>query len=87
MPSRDTTGTRTSYSTQRRAYLKAIGAGAVATGIAGCLGNLTGTENGGGEGPLKIGVVQPYSGDLSEFGAPMENGQKLAVQHITTPAA
>ncbi|MFB6201904.1 MAG: ABC transporter substrate-binding protein, partial [Halorhabdus sp.] len=32
--------------------------------------------------PLRIGVVQPYSGDLSEFGSPMENGQRLAVKHI-----
>ncbi|MFB6195129.1 MAG: ABC transporter substrate-binding protein [Haloplanus sp.] len=32
--------------------------------------------------PLKIGVIQPYSGDLSEFGSPMENGQRLAIQHI-----
>ncbi|BBL80780.1 amino acid ABC transporter substrate-binding protein [Rubrobacter xylanophilus] len=50
-------------------------------------GGEEGGDTGGGGGDLgsltlNIGTILPLTGDLSQFGPPMENGAKLAVQQI-----
>lgn len=71
--SHDTTGH------SRRAYLKAVGAAGLSVGIAGCLGGL-----GGSGGPVEIGAVLPFSGDLEVFGVRNENGMDLALEDINS---
>ncbi|WP_136717751.1 ABC transporter substrate-binding protein [Halorientalis salina] len=67
----------------RRSFLKATGAGAVATGVAGCLG-------GGGDeesvplsdrDEIRVGVLAPAPSD-NPIGASIANGAKLAAQEI-----
>jgi branched-chain amino acid transport system substrate-binding protein len=57
----------------RRSILKAIGAGAAATGGAGLLGacssGLKGSGTSGSSGTLKIGYVSPQTGPLASFAA------------------
>lgn len=65
---------------KRRRFLRAAGAAGVA-GMAGCLEDLQGVGGGGG-GTVDVGVVIPYSGDLSDFGEPMQNGFELAREDI-----
>jgi branched-chain amino acid transport system substrate-binding protein len=60
----------------RRAYLKGIGASAVAA-TAGCLGSL-----GGGGGPFEIGMVDSLSGSLSPYGDRNQRGKDLALSDI-----
>ena len=48
-------------------------------------GTDTGTDDGGDSGssePVDIGVAIPFSGDLSDFGGPMQNGFELAREDI-----
>jgi len=48
-------------------------------------GDDDGTDDGGGGGdsePLPVGVVIPFSGDLSDFGGPMLNGLRMAQEDI-----
>ncbi|WP_169302346.1 ABC transporter substrate-binding protein [Halorientalis salina] len=59
----------------RRSFLKATGATAAATGLAGCRGS---SDSGG----FKVGVLAPLSGETSDIGQSMANGAKLAVEEI-----
>ena len=65
---------------KRRRFLRGAGALGLA-GMAGCLEDLQGGGGGGG-GTVDVGVVIPYSGDLSDFGGPMQNGFEMAKQDI-----
>jgi ABC-type branched-subunit amino acid transport system substrate-binding protein len=40
------------------------------------------TPNGGATGPLKIGVLMSFTGDLSDYGPPIAKGVELAVKEI-----
>lgn len=53
----------------------------VLTGCAGGLGNDTSTGD-SGDGPIKLGMLAPFSGSESAFGVYMENGGQLAVDEI-----
>lgn len=68
----------TSTGLSRREYLGAVGAGAVATGLAGCL---TGGPGGDG-GPIKIGTNYPLSGGLALFGQDATRGVELMVERL-----
>lgn len=74
---------------KRRRFLRLAGSvGAV--GLAGCAGEedlqeTTTTEEGGGGGdgePITVGTVIPFSGDLADFGGPMLNAMRMAVEDI-----
>jgi len=65
---------------KRRRFLRAAGALGVA-GTAGCLEDLQGGGDDGG-GTVDVGVVIPYSGDLNDFGGPMQNGFEMAKADI-----
>lgn len=62
----------------RRQFMKATGSTALVGGLAGCLGSL----QGGGGGPITVGVALPFSGDLADFGEPMTNALNVALDHI-----
>lgn len=66
---------------KRRRFLRAAGALGVA-GTAGCLEDLQGGGGGNGGGTVDVGVVIPFSGDLSDFGTPMQNGFEMAREDI-----
>ncbi|MFB6269628.1 MAG: ABC transporter substrate-binding protein [Halobacterium sp.] len=65
---------------KRRRFLRAAGALGVA-GTAGCLEDLQGGGGGGG-GTVDVGVAIPFSGDLNDFGGPMQNGFEMAQEDI-----
>ncbi|RZU64084.1 branched-chain amino acid transport system substrate-binding protein [Microterricola gilva] len=53
--------------------------------LSGCAGGLGGQDTGGGDsadGPIKLGMLAPFSGSESAFGVYMENGGQLAVDEI-----
>lgn len=54
-------------------------AAATALGVAGCGGGEGGDSGGGGGEPLKIGAMNPYSGDFSLYGTEVLRGYQLAV--------
>jgi branched-chain amino acid transport system substrate-binding protein len=80
---------------QRRRFLRLSGA-AGAAGLAGCLnqedvqggdggdGGDEGTDadDGGSSEPVVVGADVPVSGDLSDFGGPMLNAMRMAVEDI-----
>ncbi len=69
----------------RRALSVAAAAGAIIlmAGCSGGLGSENGEAGGGGEdGPIKIGMLAPFSGSESAFGDYMKNGAQLAVDEI-----
>jgi len=61
----------------RRNFLKG-GAAAVATGMAGCVGSLTG----GGSDKLKLGAVQPLTGFIARMGNVGKEAQDVWVKHV-----
>ena len=63
--------------TNRRAYLKGIGAAGI-LGLSGCVSSLPGA----GGGSIPMGSILPITGDLSDFGPGMEEGVNLAVDHV-----
>jgi len=79
---------------RRRQFLKAVGTGAVMTGLAGCTesgsnNTPTPTEGGGGggatttpsiEGPIKIGTLSPTQEQI--FGITVPNGARVAAKEI-----
>ncbi|MGV8913245.1 MAG: branched-chain amino acid ABC transporter substrate-binding protein [Rhodoglobus sp.] len=52
--------------------------------LAGCSGGLAGGGDSGddGSGPIKLGMLAPFSGSESAFGAYMQNGAQLAVDEL-----
>lgn len=65
-----------------RLFTAAVAAGVLAL-TAGCSGGVAGGgSEDSGEGPIKFGMLAPFSGSESAFGAYMENGAKLAVSEI-----
>ncbi|MFO7833298.1 MAG: ABC transporter substrate-binding protein [Halohasta sp.] len=61
-----------SYEISRRTTLKGIGAASVTTALAGCTGG------DGGSGPdVRVGVLQPATGDLGNLGAPIQDAGAL----------
>lgn len=68
----------------RRALSIAAAAGAVIL-MAGCSGGLGNDAGDGGDdaaGPIKLGMLAPFSGSESAFGDYMKNGAQLAVDEI-----
>ncbi|MFD5215436.1 branched-chain amino acid ABC transporter substrate-binding protein [Microbacterium sp. NPDC058345] len=68
----------------RRALSLAAAAGAIVL-LAGCSGGLAGggdDDSGEAEGPIKLGMLAPFSGSESAFGEYMQNGAQLAVDEI-----
>src|SRR5690606_31592179 len=68
----------------RRALSLAAAVGAIVL-AAGCSSGLTadgGGEAGSGDGPIKLGMLAPFSGSESAFGDYMKNGAQLAVDEI-----
>jgi len=63
----------------RRKFLAATGVGGISLALAGCIEDLTGGGNGG---PIQIGGVFPFSGDLDVFGERNKNGMDLALEDI-----
>lgn len=63
----------------RRRFLQATGVGS-AVGLAGCTEGLF--QDDGSDGTISVGVVVPFSGDLTDFGGPMLNGLQLAQENI-----
>jgi len=61
----------------RRNFLAGVGAGAVASSLAGCIGGL-----GGGGGPIKIGAVFLLSGIAESLGRSSQAGAKLGVKDV-----
>jgi len=65
-----------------RLFHVAVAAGVLAL-TAGCSGGVAGGgSEDSGEGPIKFGMLAPFSGSESAFGAYMENGAELAVSEI-----
>ncbi|MFC6993528.1 ABC transporter substrate-binding protein [Haladaptatus sp. GCM10025707] len=64
----------------RRAFLRATGAGIAAASLAGCVRGLGGGD--GGSGGLKIGFYGPFSGPASNIGEQKQNAAKLAADLI-----
>ncbi|MFF2270862.1 branched-chain amino acid ABC transporter substrate-binding protein [Agromyces sp. NPDC058136] len=73
-----------SHGTRRRARTLQLAAAAslllVMTGCSGGLGG--GGDEAEASGPIKFGMLAPFSGSESAFGAYMENGAQLAVDEI-----
>ncbi len=65
-----------------RLFHVAVAAGVLAL-TAGCSGGVAGGgSEDNAEGPIKFGMLAPFSGSESAFGAYMENGAQLAVSEI-----
>lgn len=65
-----------------RLFIVAVAASVLAL-TAGCSGGVAGGgSEDSGEGPIKFGMLAPFSGSESAFGAYMENGAELAVSEI-----
>ncbi|GAA1773148.1 branched-chain amino acid ABC transporter substrate-binding protein [Agromyces lapidis] len=74
-----------SHGTRRRTRtLQLAAAASLILVTAGCSGGLGGDGGGGGDadGPISFGMLAPFSGSESAFGAYMENGAQLAVDEI-----
>ena len=69
----------TSSRGQTRQALRMLAAGALL--VLAAVG-LPAQAQGGGAGPVRIGVVGPLTGPSGDFGVPMLNGIKLAVDEI-----
>lgn len=67
----------------RRALSIAAAVGVIAI-TAGCSGGLAsdGGDEKGGDGPIKLGMLAPFSGSESAFGDYMKNGAQLAIDEI-----
>lgn len=68
----------------RRVFVAPLAAAAaVALALTGCSGGLAGGDDGGGdEGPIKIGMLAPFSGSEAAFGDYMKFGAQLAINQI-----
>jgi branched-chain amino acid transport system substrate-binding protein len=69
----------------RRALSIAAVAGAIILTAAGCSSGLGGSDSSGSgdsSGPIKLGMIGPFSGSESAFGDYMKNGAQLAVNEI-----
>ena len=68
----------------RRSFLTAAGAAGVGL-LAGCSGDnggTTGGSSGDGEGPIRIGAIQPFSGNFAVWGRVHASGLAFAVDEI-----
>ncbi len=74
-----------SYGSRRRTRLLQLATGAsLLLAMTGCSGGLAGGGGGGddGDGPITFGMLAPFSGSESAFGAYMQNGAQLAVDEL-----
>ncbi|MGX5696177.1 branched-chain amino acid ABC transporter substrate-binding protein [Agromyces soli] len=70
---------------RRTRLLQFAAAASLLLATAGCSGGLAGGGDDAGatdDGPIKLGMLAPFSGSESAFGAYMENGAQLAVDEI-----
>jgi branched-chain amino acid transport system substrate-binding protein len=73
------TAHKSSIDLNRRNYIKAAGAGALATGVAGCTGSLTG----GASGTFKVGQITPLSGPFVQAGENVIAAAEVAQEHLS----
>ncbi|NUT58217.1 MAG: branched-chain amino acid ABC transporter substrate-binding protein [Agromyces sp.] len=74
-----------SYGSRRRTRLLQLATGAsLLLAMTGCSGGLAVGGGGGddGDGPITFGMLAPFSGSESAFGAYMQNGAQLAVDEL-----
>lgn len=70
-------------SRRRTRLLHVVVAAGVLALTAGCSGGLAGGgSEDSGDGPIKLGMLAPFSGSESAFGSYMQNGAQLAVDEI-----
>ena len=55
---------------------------AVAVSLTACGSSVTGPDGGGGDGPLKVGVIVPATGPISSAGLALQAGFEIAVDKI-----
>lgn len=67
---------------RRRATATATFAAAAALVLASCSGGVGGGGGGSEEGPIKLGMLAPFSGSEAAFGDYMKNGAQLAIDEI-----
>ncbi len=67
---------------RRRATATATFAAAAALILASCSGGVGGGGGGSEEGPIKLGMLAPFSGSEAAFGDYMKNGAQLAINEI-----
>lgn len=66
----------------RRASAATVAATATALLLASCGGGIAGSGGESEEGPIKLGLLGPFSGSEAAFGDYMQNGAELAIQEI-----
>lgn len=73
---------------KRRELLSAVGAAGL-SGLAGCLSSFSGLDvrddddgDGGTDRTLKLGIMQPISGDLGSVGAPIRDAALLPISQV-----
>ncbi|AXH95760.1 branched-chain amino acid ABC transporter substrate-binding protein [Ornithinimicrobium avium] len=67
---------------RRRAAATLTIAAATALILASCSGGVGGDGGGSDEGPIKLGMLAPFSGSEAAFGDYMKNGAQLAIDEI-----
>jgi branched-chain amino acid transport system substrate-binding protein len=66
----------------RRTFLKAVGAGGVAGGLAGCVSDIQGQAGGEGIGTVNYGILNPMTGPYGGLAVGQRQGSELAVAHV-----
>ncbi|MFD5226352.1 branched-chain amino acid ABC transporter substrate-binding protein [Microbacterium sp. NPDC058342] len=74
--------TRTPRIRRTLSIAAAIGAIILTAGCSGGLGSDDAGGSGSGDGPIKLGMLAPFSGSESAFGDYMKNGAQLAIDEI-----
>ena len=71
----------TSFGSRRQFLKTTTTAGAIGlTGLAGCAGN--GNGNGNGDDVVRLGVLEPFTGDFAELAEERNQGEELGIQHV-----
>ena len=73
---------RRSFGILNRRLVAGGAALAVAVSLTACGSSVTGPDGGGGDGPLKVGVIVPATGPISSAGLALQAGFEIAVDKI-----